>query len=79
MARKTEHNFCSNAFRGYLFFDFILMDLAHDFEFRCEQQLQYKEEDFWKVAEGCINGLRYLYEKNKGHGSVRMSTVYLTC
>jgi hypothetical protein len=61
-----------------MFYDFILTDLAKDFEFRFDGNLDYSEEEVWKIIEGTINGLKFLYDNGMSHESVRMDTIYLT-
>ncbi|EAR99464.1 protein kinase (macronuclear) [Tetrahymena thermophila SB210] len=78
IVHKAVDAFCSVIYKSYLFFDYLLTDLATDLKNRNKKGLYFSEDEIWNMAYCLINGMKYLYSVNITHGCVRSKNVYIT-
>ena len=78
LVNKTVDGFCSQIFKSYLFFDFILTDLKSEIAHRKEKQAFFAEEDLLALLKALISGLIYFQQLGVNHNCLRSSNIYIS-
>ncbi|EAR99141.2 kinase domain protein (macronuclear) [Tetrahymena thermophila SB210] len=74
----TEDSFCSLRIKNFLFFDFVLMDLQTEINYRKKTNCFFKEEELWNLIEGTLQALYYFYEIKLEHQGIRADRIYVS-